>query len=454
MPPYLSLSFRKTDDSQNIWSLREQDLPPLARIALRMRKIFFIIVRSPYNRRISSQAAALSFTFLLSLVPLLAMIFSVAKGFGLQDKVEPMLLEKTLGGEIAAGLVPKILEYVDNTNVTALGSAGLLFMLSTSISLLGQIENAFNTIWLVATPRTFIRKATDYLALLILSPLLLAITVGMATTLNSHAILQKLLEIGVLAGAMKLLILALPWISSVFFLTLVLLILPNTRVKVLPALLAGIVAGVLWQLSQFLFITFQIGVARYNAIYGTFASLPIFMIWLQASWSIILFGGLISFACQRAATFHPLEFATHIPFAEQEKISLATLLAICRRFAKGEGPSAAAQISDELGISENFVAESLQRLVRINTILPVQNEAADLFVPAKPVQDLHVADYFLDIHETGKDTLLFKDREINTAVEEILAGRGRALQMGFAGRGMATTAGEEERQQIDGRESE
>lgn len=436
--------FQITDDTRTIWSLRERDLPLLKRVILRLYKIIFIAAGSPFNKQLTNYASALSFTFLLSLVPMLAMIFSIAKGFGIQEKVEPLLMGKAMGGEIAADLIPKIIEYVNNTNVTALGTIGLVFIVSTSISLLGQIENAFNRIWLVTKPRSLIRKASDYLSLLILSPLLLAVTLGLSTTLQSHALLQKLLAIGLFAGAMKLFLLSLPWISSVVVITLLYMIIPNTNVRLLPALTAGTIAGILWQLSQILFISFQIGVARYNAIYGTFASVPIFMIWLQASWIIILVGGIINFACQRAGKFHPLEFATTIPFADKEKICLAVLIAICRKFDKGKGASSPAEISDQLGISEHFVRNGIHRLLQIDKILAVNAEAGDFFVPAKSTEELKIADYFLDVRGVETDRLEFRDEEINTTIRNILETRSRALHVQFDGRRMTTEKSNEE----------
>ena len=231
MKPAMKSFLQINPETGSIWSLRETGLPPVKRLMLRLTKICLIAVRAPFNKQLVSHASALSFTFLLSLIPLLAMVFSIAKGFGIQDKIEPLLLEKAVGGEIASDLAPKIIEYVNNTNVAALGSIGLLFIAYTAISMLGQIENSFNQIWGIKNPRTFIRKSSDYLAILIIGPLLFAVTMGFSTTMRSHAFTQKLLEIGLFAGAMKLFILSLPWITSILILTLLYVIIPNTTVR-------------------------------------------------------------------------------------------------------------------------------------------------------------------------------------------------------------------------------
>ncbi len=437
MKKYLNNFFQIAPGKASIWILRENELPPGKRLLLRLTKICLIAARSPFNKQLPNYASALSFTFLLSLIPMLAMIFSIAKGFGIQDKIEPFLLGKAMGGEIAAGLIPKIVEYVNNTNVAALGSIGLFFIAYTAISMLGQIENSFNKIWSIQKPRTLIRKASDYLSLLIIGPILFAVTIGFSTSLSSHTFTQKLMEIGLFAGAMKLFLLSLPWISSILILTLLYIIIPNTTVHILPALAAGAVTGFCWQITQIIFIKFQIGVAKYNAIYGTFATVPIFMIWLQTTWILVLFGGVLNFACQNAGKFHPLEFEKNVNFASKEKISLAVLLDICRTFDRGEGGSEPVRISDHLGISESFVRNAIARLLEIEKILPVGDGSGELYVPAQPTSDLRIADFFQDIKGEQAEQIVFHDEEINTSINKILQVRRQALTQNFENKGMA-----------------
>ncbi|MBI4792975.1 MAG: YihY/virulence factor BrkB family protein [Deltaproteobacteria bacterium] len=426
----------KDADRGLLWSQREADLPLPARLRLRLVKIFVIIIRSPFQGQLINHASALSFTFLLALIPMLALIFSIATGFGIQDKIQPLLLEKAVGGGIAADLIPKITEYVTNTNVTALGSIGLVFIVYTAISMLGQIEASLNLIWGVKKPRTFIRKASDYLAILIIGPLLLALSLGLSTTLSSNVITRKLLEIGLFAGTMKLFLLSVPWLTNTAVLTLIYIIIPNTTVKFVPALSAGIITGCLWQITQFIFIDFQIGVAKYNAIYGTFATVPIFMIWLQTTWLLVLLGGIISFACQKATTFHPIEFEESISHASREKICLAVLLTICRTFDRGEGPAAPDTIGNRLGLSENFVRHALAGLLARGAILLLSDEGKELYVPAKPTRDLKISHFFKEMEGEEADNLKFRDQDINTAITKILLLRQQALEENFANQGM------------------
>lgn len=423
-------------EGESIWGLRDEDLPPVKRFVLRLKKICFIAWRDPFNQQILNHASALSYKFILSLIPMLAMIFSIAKGFGIQDKIEPLLLEKTLGGEIASDLIPKIIQYVNNTNVAALGSIGLVFILYTAISMLSQIESSFNQIWTVTQPRTLVRKISDYLAILTISPLLLAVTIGLPTTLQSHIITQKLLEIGLLAGAMKLFLFSLPWLTSILSITLLYIVIPNTRVHFLSALIAGIFSGCCWQFSQIFFIKFQVGVAKYNAIYGTFASVPIFMIWLYVSWVIVLFGGVVNYACQNHKKFHPMKFKEQVPFASLEKIALAALIAIFKNFDKEQGGLTCEEISDRLGINRSLVKKAVSRLLEIGAILSVDKEKNECYVPAKPSDKVKLTDYFQDIKGKEKNPVQFKDPQINNAVCNILSTHEKSLHEGFKDRGI------------------
>ena len=386
-----------TGFGSKLWAYKEEELSSLFRAWIRFLKIIVITVRDPFNKQLFNHAAALSFQLLLSLIPLLAMVFAVAKGFGVQDKIETILLEKTVGGGIADSLIPKILEYVDKTNVKALGYIGLAFILYTSISMLGQIENSFNSIWEIGKPRTLIRKFTDYLALLILGPLLLAITLGLSTTLSSHAFTQKLLEIGLFAGAMKLFLLSLPWLSSILVIFLIYIIIPNTTVHIRSALFAGIVAGLSWQVTQISFISFQVGVAKYNAIYGTFASVPIFMIWLYVSWVIVLAGALLNFACQHVGDFQVIDFNEELHFSAQEKICMCILLLICREFNRDASKLTASEISKKLKIPTSLVESSLEHLEQINMVVPVEHGAFPAYIPARPIEQIKMADFFQNL---------------------------------------------------------
>lgn len=415
-----------------LWQYQNANLTPFSRIWIRFLKILVITIRDPFNKQLFNHASALSYKLTLAFIPLLAMIFAVAKGFGVQDRIESILLEKAVGGEIANDLIPRIVEYVNNTNVKALGYIGLAFIIYTAISMIGQIEDSFNEIWQVKQSRTIIRKFSDYISLLILGPLLLAITLGLSTTLSSHAFTQKLLEIGLFAGAMKLFLLSLPWLSSIIVIFLVYVIIPNTTVKMTSALIAGIVSGLAWQFTQIAFISFQVGVANYNAIYGTFASVPIFMIWIFVSWVIVLFGALLNFACQHVEDFQPIDFKEELNFGAQEKISLAVLLEVCREFEKDGSKSTAPVIGHSLELPVSLVESCLKQLTQMGGVVPVEEENEHSYVPAKPLEQIKIADFFHEIKQCDGQDFEIGDNAHAIPVYKILADYTDAINDKFS----------------------
>ncbi len=413
-----------------LWQIREKDLPYYKILFYRFCKIIFIITNSPFIKDIITHAMALSFQVVFSLIPLLALLFSVAKGFDIADKVEPLILQHTAGGEIAGNLIPKIVEYVNNTNVAALGYTGLVFIIYVAISMISRIESSFNQICSVDKPRTIFRKFSDYLSVLLLAPVLLFLSIGLSTSLSSHVFIQKLLEIGMLAGAMKLFVFSLPWIISILILTGLYVFIPNTNIRFFPALTAGFFAGIAWQLTQITFIHFQVGVARYNAIYGTFASVPILMFWIYVSWIIVLSGALICAACQNVRHFHPLARQKNINFQVSEKISLLALTIICRCFNNGKEGAGLRELSNELDLPRDLIMKSIKGLVKIGYVVQAGDER-EFYLPTRPVAQIKLADFFVDSKKMVGEDFTFPDSPTKEKINNLFNRYQQALREQF-----------------------
>ena len=415
--------------SRTLWQTREENLFYAKRLWFRLLKVLVMTVRSPFSREIPTHAMALSFQIIFSLIPLLALIFAVAKGFGIQEKIEPLLLQQALGGEIAQDLIPQIVEYVTNTNVAALGYTGLVFILYTAISLISCIESSFNRIWLIKKQRTIFRKFSDYFSVLLLGPILLFLSLGLSTSLSSNTITQKLLEIGLLAGAMKLFIFSLPWLTSILVLTFLFLFIPNTRVKFFPAFIGGVISGSAWHLSQVGLIHFQVGVSRYNAIYGTFASVPIFMFWVYISWIIVLTGSIIAFSCQNVSNHHPLNFDKKIQFGVAEKIAFLVLQSVCRHF-ENKDRLTSEEISLELGLPRKMVQATLSNLNEIGYLIKTVDKEKS-FLPAMPVNQMKIADFFSNIKKINGRDFPIGDDEAERKINELMAEFDQAMRDRF-----------------------
>ncbi len=229
------------------------------------------------------RASALTFTVALSIVPILALAFSAVKGFGGSERLRP-LVEQYMGLGSSSS---QIMSYVENVNAAALGSAGGAFLLITVISTMGTVEQALNTIFNVPQSRSYLRKFSDYLSVLFTVPLLivaaLSVTAIFSVRISQFPFVTELLPyLFVWAGFFFL---------FVFF--------PYTKVKYVPALIGSFVTAVLFQLAQWGYVRFQVGVANYRAIYGAMATLPIFLVWIYIAWAVILFGAELTAAVQR-----------------------------------------------------------------------------------------------------------------------------------------------------------
>ncbi|MBW6520057.1 MAG: YihY/virulence factor BrkB family protein [Desulfoarculaceae bacterium] len=314
-------------------------------------RILLITAREFNQNELSLRAGALTFTIILSLVPMLAMSTALVKGLGGDNQLRqavhgyidtlehnpapivpaPSQFESETAAEsadtvatdkVAATLIvhlrsatDKIFDYVDQTDFTTLGSISVLVMLIAIILVFNTIEQAMNTIWKVPAGRTALRKVTDYLALLILLPVAINISFAATTVLKNPTLLAAIDPFLPMLWLQSIFLLFLP----IFFITLALaisyMVFPNTRVKTIPAFIGAILAGSLWFITQNIFVSLQIGVSNYNAIYGSFATLPLFLVWLYLGWIFILTGAQVAFACQTHTSYQLLS-ATPTP-AEQ-----------------------------------------------------------------------------------------------------------------------------------------
>jgi membrane protein len=228
-------------------------------------------------------------------------MFSILKGLGVQERLEPIILERVTVG--SHELISRIIKYIDKTNVGSLGVFGLLALVSTSILLVGNVERSFNEIWRVEKERNFLRKFSDYVSVLLVGPLILLSVISLTTIFESQALVQKILEIGIINRIFFIILKLIPLVFVWILFTFIYMFIPNTQVRWFSALLGSIIAGSVWQTAQWAYISFQFGIARYNAVYGAMAQLPILMVWLYFSWVIVLFGSEIAFIRQNLKTF-------------------------------------------------------------------------------------------------------------------------------------------------------
>ena len=233
-------------------------------------------------------ASALAFSSMLSVVPFLAILFAILKALNMHNVLAPMVLSNVAAG--SHGVITRILDYISNTDVGSLGMVGLVTLLVSVIATLDNVEDAFNQIWGLKRGKKVHHKLRDYLVVIFGVPILIALTVTITTTLQHQGVVQWFFHLPGFGHLLLLLFRTVPYLSIWIALVCLYLFMPNTRVRVGSALAGGLLAGTVWQLAQWGYIHFQIGVSRYNAIYGTMALLPVFMVWIFTSWVIVLAG--------------------------------------------------------------------------------------------------------------------------------------------------------------------
>jgi membrane protein len=409
------MKFMKTD----IWRMRLREHSRSKSFAIRLLRIIALAFRGFDENKCKFKASALTFFSLLSIVPIIAVMFGIAKGFGLQKQVEQQITSRMQGQE---EVVRKIIDFANsllaNANGGVIAGIGVAFLFWTIISVLSNVENSFNDIWGVVKPRSFSRKFSDYLSTMLICPILLVIS-GSVTIFVSSQVKNVIAEFPLLENfgcAFWVPLKVLPYVSLWAAFTFLFVFIPNTKVRFKSALIGGIVAGTVFQIVQWAYINFQIGVAKYGAIYGSFAALPLFLIWFQISWLIVLFGAEVSFAHQNVETY---EFEPDCLSASHWFKTLLSLLItqqIVQRFCAGDKPADAAHLSHVLDIPVRLVRKILYELSESGVLSEVRkNGDRELaYQPAVDVDKVTVK-FVIDHleHRGTADIPVIKSREFD-----------------------------------------
>ncbi|MBW2602852.1 MAG: YihY/virulence factor BrkB family protein [Deltaproteobacteria bacterium] len=394
----------------DIWRIRVKDIPRTRYFFIKQLRILLLATRGFAKDKCPLSASALTFYSILSVVPIVAMAFGIAKGFGFQVLLEKQLMEKFPGQEeVMNRVVAFAHSLLENTKGGMIAGIGILFLLWTVIKLLSHIERSFNDIWEVKTPRNYGRKFSDYLSIMLISPILfiLSSSVTVFITTQIAVITQKVALIGMFSPViffmLKLIPYCLIWILFIFMYMLM----PNTRINFSSGLIAGVIAGTIYQIAQWAYITFQVGMARYNAIYGSFAALPLFLIWIQLSWLIVLFGAEISFAYQYVDTYDFEPDRRFISPAFKKLLSLQISRLIISTFLKAEPPLSAFNISKTLEIPIRLAQQILDELVEAGILSDTEikkNKEAS-YQPARDINAITINSVVEALEQKGTDNI-------------------------------------------------
>jgi len=377
----------------DIWRIRLAEYPRPKSFLLRQLRVLALAVRGYHEDSCKFRASALTFYSLLSIVPVLAMLFGIAKGFGLEKRVEAEIIESFKGQEeVAQRVVAFANSLLDNARGGLIAGVVVLLLFWGVMSVLGNIEHSFNEIWGVTKPRSLGRKLSDYFSLMLVCPILMAIAGSTTVVVSSQAqlLLEKIPCLNSFGPVLLLPLKLLPYGALWVTFTFLFIFMPNTKVQWKAGLIAGVVSGTLFQLVQWAYINLQIGVANYSAVYGSFAALPLFLVWLQASWLIVLLGAEIAFAVQNVNTYEFEPDCLAISHQYKRLLSLLIATAIVKRLCAGQPAWDAPEISRALEIPIRLVRQILQELVESDILSEIRKPEEDKEVLYQPARDVEM----------------------------------------------------------------
>lgn len=386
------INFIKAD----IWRIRGRDLPRPKFWLLRLLRVVILAFRGFSTDKCSLRASALTFHTILGIVPAVAIAFGVAKGFGLEKILEERLTRALQGQEeVASRIIEFSRSLLENARGGLIAGVGIGLVFWVVIKVLGQIEKSFNDIWGIKESRSIGRKFTDYVSIMLICPILVIVS-GSATVVAAskiETIVRSVPFLQFLGPVVFTLLKLLPYGVGWGLFAFIYAFMPNTKVNLKSALLGGVVAGTLYQVVQWVYISSQIGVSKYGAIYGSFAALPLFLIWLQLSWLVVLFGAELSFAHQNVDTyeFEPDCLRASRNFKTLLALVVTRMLAV--NFADGKPPTNAAEISHELGAPARLTNDVLYELVDAGILSETKGESYKEvgYQPARDIGKLTVA---------------------------------------------------------------
>ncbi|WP_455370800.1 YhjD/YihY/BrkB family envelope integrity protein [Petrachloros mirabilis] len=415
----------------DLWSLDLATLPTSRRIGVQALRLTIAVGMEFRHRLLDARAAGLVYTTLLSLVPFLAVTFSVLKAFGVHHQIEPVLAQalEPLGPK-GVEITTNVIGFVDNLKIGVLGAVGVAGLFYTTYSLIEKIERAFNAIWRVRQGRSWGRKFADYLSAVLVGPVLVFTAFGVLASLQSNMIVQQVLEIQpfgtVLVWAARLA----PFFILCGVFTFFYKLIPNTAVRFGPALVGGITAAVLWGIAGEAFTKFVAESAKYSAIYSSFAVLILFLLWLYAGWLIVLIGAQVSFFLQ-----HPTAYLSRLLWEQgtpafRERLALRVLLVLAKRYLKGARPLNQSELAIALNLPVSLVEEQIEQLAE-RGLVGVLNEPEGVSLIKPP--ELISAKEILDATREGKSTGHLIPLDADDPITPLLRRRDEAIEEAFKG---------------------
>ena len=363
-----------------------------------------ITTRSFISERMGYRASALTYSTLFSIVPLMAIVFAIAKGFGLRDFIEVWIRDSFVAQpEMIDTLIGFVNSYLSHKSGGIFLGFGILLLLWTLINLTSTIESAFNQIWQVKRPRSVFRKVTDYTAVFFLLPVFVVVTAGLSIFIYSF--IGSLPEDQqILKPAAVLLVKVVTCLLICVFFVGVFMFMPNTKVKLSSAIVAGIPTGLAFQLLQLGYVHSQVWLTSYNAIYGSFAALPLFMLMCQVAWTFTLYGSTLAYVDQNIRNFYYGKDYVSISRRYHDYLCIVLTASVCSRFAQKKEPGTADELAHENELHIRLVNDILYELCRVGVLIEVSSDEKDespVFVPSCDINQITIPVVFAAVDKDG-----------------------------------------------------
>lgn len=421
--------FRRTSNSINeiIKKIIEN------RIALNINSFFRFLLTEINRNELAIRAMSMVYITLLSLVPLLALSFSILKAFGVvQNRFQP-LLDQFLSplGDKGVEVSNQILEFIGRTNFGVLGFVGLLVLLYTVFSLINKIEGSLNKIWRVGKGRSIARRFSDYISITLVGPVIMFAAIGLTASLTSNTIIQKLTSYELVGSLIILWGKILPSLIVSLLFTFIYKIVPNTEVRMRSAFIGGLIAGVSWQFAGWI-LAYVIKTSTQKVeIYSSLAVLIFFMMWIYINWLIVLVGAQISYCVQNLRSYRLKKLTVNIGNDLKEKLSLMIMYLIGLNYLKGQNNWTANKLVRHLQVPFDTIEESLNKLVESKILLELDSDEIE-YVPARSLESINLKE-ILDSYRKSNDSSTLKTNlevipEVNKVTQNIENSLDKALE--------------------------
>ena len=417
-----------------VWDGDMRQLSGWRRYLVFVLRVLHLLIRELMGGQLNLRAMSLVYTTLLSIVPLLAVSFSVLKGFGVHNKIEPLLYNfLTPLGPNGVEITDRIISFVENVKVGVLGSIGIVLLIYTVIALLQKIESAFNFVWQIDHLRSLSQRISNYLSVTLVGPVLIFSAVGFTATVLDTETAQQLVSIEPFGTLMLYVSKLVPYILVCLAFTIIYIFIPNTHVQFTAALVGGVIAGVLWKITGWGFAAFIASSSKYAAIYSGFAIVILLLIWLYLSWLILLVGSQIAYFVQ-----HPKYMTLHrepmvLSNRMREQLALQVMFLVGYNYFHGKAAWTLDRFVDYLDLPGEPLQRTLRTLVDTGYLIEIDNDSGPVYLPLHDIENIRIIDVITDVRSARESRVLSLQQLTPVRAVEQLMSELNAVQQSALG---------------------